>query len=124
MDLDGDLDLASKSGCICRNTTITQCCEEGYSSSLSDLNLGISPNPFSSFVSIQVSGYTDGSENLQIFDLSGRLVAELKAFYSEGTDVYHWNGESSSGVELPSGIYTARLCLGDTITTATMLKLE
>ncbi|NOQ23626.1 MAG: T9SS type A sorting domain-containing protein [Candidatus Aegiribacteria sp.] len=124
MDLDGDLDLADKWGCVYRNTTIIQGCEEESAGSMMELILDVSPNPFSASVSIEVSGYFDGSGNLQIFDLSGRLVDELEPASSGGEAVFHWNGVSSSGAELSSGIYTARLSAGNTVTTAALLKLE
>jgi len=126
MDLDGDLDCAKAGNkvAICRNTTITQGCEEGSEGSFMNLVLDVSPNPFSSFVSIEVSGNSDGSGNLEIFDLSGRKVAELEAVSSDGEVVFHWDGVSSSGVELPSGIYTARLRSGNIVATASLLKLE
>ncbi|NOQ22048.1 MAG: T9SS type A sorting domain-containing protein [Candidatus Aegiribacteria sp.] len=124
MDLDGDLDLADRYGNIFMNTTIIQGCEEESAGSMMELILDVSPNPFSASVSIEVSGYFDGSGNLQIFDGSGRLVAELEVVSSEGKAVFHWNGVSSSGVSLPSGIYTARLNSGNVITAAALLKLE
>ncbi len=124
MDLDEDLDLADRGGRVFRNITITQGCEEESSGSMTDLILNVSPNPFSAFVCIEVSGYSDGSENLQIFDLSGRLVAELELVSSGEIPAFHWDGVSSSGAELPSGIYTARLCSGKIITTVAVLKLK
>lgn len=130
-DLDSDLDYAlitymasDNMVVVARNTTITQGCEGETELSLTELILNISPNPFSGLVSIEVSVYSNVSENLQIFDISGRLIAELESVSSEGEAVFHWNGESSSGVELPSGIYTARLSSGNIVATASLLKLE
>ncbi|MCD4776622.1 MAG: T9SS type A sorting domain-containing protein [Candidatus Aegiribacteria sp.] len=130
-DLDSDPDyvlityMASDNmAVVARNTTITQGCEGETAGSIMDLVLDIAPNPFSGLVSIEVSVYSDDSENLQIFDISGRLVAELESVSSEGEAVFHWNGESSSGVELPPGIYTARLSSGNIVATASLLKLE
>lgn len=124
MDLDGDLDLADRIGKIFINTTINLGIEGEQAGSMTNLTLDVSPNPFSSSVSISVSGLLFGLVNLQIYDVSGRLVTELEPVSYEGGAVFHWNGVASSGAELPSGIYTARLCSGNTITTATVLKLE
>ena len=124
MDLDGDLDLADRGARIFRNTTINLGIEGESEGFVTDFILDVTPNPFSSSISIEVSGFSDGSENLQIFDLSGRLICKLESVYSEGQTVFHWNGESSSGVEVSTGIYTARLCSGNAIITATLLKLK
>jgi len=124
IDLDGDLDLADRGGRIYRNTTINLGIEGSESGPVFDHILEVSPNPFSSSVTISASGLLNNPSNLQIFNLSGRLVAELKPVSGEGQDVYHWNGVSSSGTELPSGIYTVRLSGGDVVATATPLKLE
>jgi|GEM_PF-2578451 len=124
MDQDGDLDLADRLGNIFMNTTINLGIEGESEGFITNIVLNVSPNPFSGFVNVEVSGYPDGSGNLQIFDLSGRLIAELEAVSTEGEAVFHWNGVSSAGVELPSGIYTARLCSGNTIANTVLLKLE
>ncbi len=124
MDSDGDLDLADRLGNIYMNTTINLGIEGESEGFITNIVLNVSPNPFSGFVNVEVSGYPDGSGNLQIFDLSGRLISELEAISTERKTVFHWNGVSSSGDELPSGIYTARLYSGLTVITATLLKLE
>ena len=131
-DLDGDFDLifcedayGQHESIRCyRNTTITQGFEEESAGLLSDLNIEISPNPFSSSVSIEVSGYSNGSGNLQIFDLSGRLIIEFESVPGGEVTAYYWSGVSSSGVEVPAGIYTARLCAENQISNAMLLKLE
>ncbi len=79
-DLDGDFDLI-----ICEhsysqpdyircygNTTINLGVEEHESGSISDLLLEVSPNPFSSSVTVSASGFFSNPSDLQIFDLSGR----------------------------------------------------
>ncbi len=124
MDIDGDLDLVMKWGGIYRNTTINLGIEGESEGFITNIVLNVSPNPFSASVTISSSGILNNPSNLQIFDLSGRLIAELEAVSTEGEAVFHWNGVSSSGVELPSGIYTARFCSGNTIANAVLLKLE
>ncbi len=124
MDIDGDLDLVMKWGGIYRNTTINLGIEGHESGSVFDLNLQASPNPFSNSVTITASDIPGHPVDIQIFDLSGRMLAELEAVSTEGEAVFNWNGESSSGLEVSTGIYTARLCSGNTIITATLLKLE
>lgn len=47
---------------------------------------------------------------LRIVDVSGRLVARLSARREEGTSiVYLWDGRSSSGGEVPPGVFFAML---------------
>ncbi len=124
MDLDGDLDLADWRGQIFTNTTITQGCEEGTSGPFTGLHLSAAPNPFLTCVSIEVAGYQGSDCNLQIFDLSGRLIRELKPVTGDGEAVFMWDGISSGGSDLPSGIYTARLNSGINTTSVTLLKLS
>ncbi len=124
MDLDGDLDLANWWGQIFTNTTITQGCEEGTSGPFTGLRLFAAPNPFLTDVSIEVAGYQGSDCILQIFDLSGRLVRKLDPVTGDGEAVFMWDGISSGGSDLPSGIYTARLNSGINTTSVTLLKLS
>ncbi|MCK4504228.1 MAG: T9SS type A sorting domain-containing protein [Candidatus Aegiribacteria sp.] len=124
MDLDGDLDLANCWGKVLMNTTTTQGCEEGASDPFTGLYLSAAPNPFSSLVNIEVSGYPNFAGSLQIFDLSGRLVRELEPVTGDGEAVFMWDGISSGGSDIPSGIYTARLNSGTNTTSVTLLKLN
>ena len=132
-DLDGDFDLiisehvhslpADYIRCY-RNTTINLGVEEHESGSISDLILEVSPNPFTSAVTVSVSGFSSNPSDLQIFDLSGRLVSEIEPVFNGSEAVYHWNGRSASGTELPDGIYSARLSSCDISVGVTLLKLE
>jgi len=96
---------------------------EESSGSVSDLIPRVSPNPFSTSVKISVPSLIINSSNLRIFDLSGRLIIELEPFFNNGEVVYSWNGRSDSGVELPDGIYTAKLSSGDISSGVRLLKL-
>ncbi len=131
-DLDGDYDLI-----ICeqfhslpdyircyRNTTISLGVEEESSCSISDLILEVSPNPFSSSVTVSASGFSSNPSDLQIFDLSGRLVTVIPPAFNRIEAVYQWNGRSETGAELPDGIYSARLSSHDSSAGITLLKLE
>ena len=123
MDNDGDLDLADCWGRIYKNTTINTSIEES-SESLSEINLQASPNPFSSIVNFSVQDPAQDIGTLQIFDLSGRMIQEITPNLTEGSAVCIWNGTSSSGHVLPSGIYTARLASGEITSGVMLLKLE
>lgn len=97
---------------------------EESSGSFSDLRLEISPNPFSNSVTVSVPGLIDTSSDLQIFDLSGRLVILIEPVYDDGEAVYQWNGRSEAGSELPDGIYSAKLFSGNSSAGIMLLKLE
>ncbi len=56
-------------------------------------------NPFSSSVSIQLTGFS-GPVSIMVLDISGRIVAELTA-----EDLFVWDGTDQSGTQVPSGTY-------------------
>lgn len=129
MDLDGDQDLVifglEAADCVVyRNTTITLGVEGESSSALSPSSMDVFPNPFSSSVTVSVSGADIDFGCLQVFDLSGRMVSELEPVSEESGSVYSWNGRSSSGRKLPPGVYTVRLSWGSEFACETLLKLE
>ncbi len=125
-DLDGDQDLVffGDTSVKCyRNTTIANgCAEESGNSISSELRVRVSPNPFSSSVAIEVSGNSGIDVSIQIFDVSGRLVTELDPV--SGGCSFLWDGKSSSGIEVPSGIYAVRYSMGNTMSSEVVLKLE
>jgi len=51
-------------------------------------------------------------------------VAELEPVVGDEEAVFMWDGISSGGSNLPSGIYTARLNSGIYTTSVTLLKLK
>ncbi len=129
-DLDGDQDLIFIEDqsphyyvrCY-RNTTLTQgCAEEAENAVSSDLTFSVSPNPFSSSAVIEVSGSHSVNTSIQIFDVSGRLITELEPVTDQGD--FLWDGKSSSGIEMPSGIYAVKCCSGNAVSSSMVLKLE
>ncbi|MCK4577265.1 MAG: DUF1565 domain-containing protein [Candidatus Marinimicrobia bacterium] len=68
------------------------------------------PNPFNPVSTIQYDLPQASNVSLIVYDLLGREVARLVDGYMEpGNHQVQWNGKNSSGRELPSGIYIARL---------------
>ncbi len=61
-----------------RNTTVNLGVEESESALISNLSLEVFPNPFSTEVTVSTSVLT--TCNLQVFDLSGRLIVEMNLF--------------------------------------------
>ncbi|UCC78865.1 MAG: T9SS type A sorting domain-containing protein [Candidatus Zixiibacteriota bacterium] len=77
------------------------------------------PNPFNNKTMISFDLSSSGDLELAVYDLLGREVAVLYAGRAEaGRTVVVWDGRSSSGDDLPSGIYFYRLMIsgGETIT--------
>ncbi|RKZ08596.1 hypothetical protein DRQ25_08675 [Candidatus Fermentibacteria bacterium] len=88
-----------------------------------DLTLEVFPNPFTNAVTVFVSTLDEAPGDLQIFDLSGRMVMNISPDYSGSGAFYSWDGESASGTQLPDGIYSARLFSGNVSAGAMLLKL-
>ncbi|MCD4706278.1 MAG: T9SS type A sorting domain-containing protein, partial [Candidatus Sabulitectum sp.] len=70
------------------------------------ITLGVSPNPFSSSLSISFDIPEPTLVELSIYDLSGRVIEELiNGSVSSGEHTSVWN----PGVSVPAGCYMARL---------------
>ncbi|MFA7564220.1 MAG: T9SS type A sorting domain-containing protein, partial [Candidatus Neomarinimicrobiota bacterium] len=73
-----------------------------------NLSLTNYPNPFNSSTTIKYHLAETGDVRLSVFDLSGRLVAELfKGRQPAGDYHYLWSGDN-----LPSGVYLLSLQAG------------
>ncbi|MCK5785183.1 MAG: T9SS type A sorting domain-containing protein [Candidatus Sabulitectum sp.] len=71
---------------------------------------GSSPNPFNSLVSFRFSIPQSGNVSLVVYDLSGRLVNTLASEQMlPGQHTVFWSGTNDSGIQIPSGVYFARL---------------
>lgn len=83
------------------------------------------PNPFQRQTIIRFGVAARGRVSLQVFDVSGRLVATLVGGdMREGHYEIEWNGRSAQGAALESGVYLYRLeANGERITrTMTLLR--
>ena len=106
-DCDGDPDMvcviSSNDECYLRtywNNTNTQGCE-GESLPPVGFNLRASSNPFSSTVEITASQCSCPAQ-LTIHDVFGRIITEI---LPESEGLYHWDGNTLSGEQAPSGVY-------------------
>jgi hypothetical protein len=68
------------------------------------------PNPFNPSTTLTFDVAQAGNVTIQIYDVSGRLVATLLNSYKEiGRHRVEWNGKNVSGSLVPSGIYFYRM---------------
>jgi hypothetical protein len=82
--------------------------EEGGSGQLTAVSLSCSPNPSLGSVTLRVSGpMTEGT--VEIYDLSGRIVAVLPFQTSAGQASILWGWSGGNGENLTAGVYFARI---------------
>lgn len=68
------------------------------------------PNPFIDETTIEYSIVEEGDVSLDVFDALGQLVVTLAVGNREpATYTVVWNGRSSNGRDVPSGVYVIRL---------------
>jgi agmatine/peptidylarginine deiminase len=68
------------------------------------------PDPFRRLTSIRYVLPAGGRVRLDVFDVSGRHVAELvDEHQTPGERVVYWDGRAASGKHLPGGVYYCRL---------------
>ncbi|MCC7141546.1 MAG: choice-of-anchor D domain-containing protein [Candidatus Eisenbacteria bacterium] len=73
-----------------------------------------SPNPFREICSLRFDLPTRAWVQLQIFDVTGRTVRRLVAGEMDsGRRAVTWNGRDDAGRSLPTGVYLARLSVGE-----------
>lgn len=75
-----------------------------------EMDLSVAPNPFSIQTQIEFTLPTVSDVTLEIYNLHGQRVHSLEnARLDAGTHRYQWEGQSSEGKYLPTGIYMLRL---------------
>lgn len=68
------------------------------------------PNPFNPTTELRFELAQGGPVQLEIYDLGGRMVNSLlQGLLPAGTHAVAWDGRSSAGNAVPSGVYLARL---------------
>lgn len=83
------------------------------------------PNPFNPTTDIRYSLATDAQVNLVIYNILGQKVRELvNAQQPAGWYTAHWDGKDELGRPTASGIYFARLVVGDFVDTKRMLLVK
>jgi hypothetical protein len=84
------------------------------------------PNPFNPATIIEYYLHESAPVTLEIYDVSGRLVARLLdgVMQEHGPHSEIWDGRDSSGREMASGVYLYRLESGKTMLSRKMLLLR
>ncbi len=75
--------------------------------------IGAVPNPFNSAMDFVVALPEAGRIELEIFDISGRLVKNIDGEFSAGIVRIRWMGMDDNGQEMPSGLYFGRIDYGE-----------
>jgi len=87
--------------------------------------LSAMPNPFNSVVAISVETQKFASLQLDIFDFSGRRVVNLADDeFGSGLHRFIWDGRDDTNRELSSGVYLARLRVGEKVVTKKLLLVK
>jgi hypothetical protein len=89
-------------------------------------SLSVGPNPFRDGVVFSLDVLNAPSPiGIAIYDVAGRLVRALR-FEHGGTGPagFHWDGRSSSGERVASGVYLCRVSAGDADARTTLVALR
>ena len=83
------------------------------------------PNPFNPSTTIAFDLPQRSHVTIEVFNLLGQKVANLvDGVYPAGSYEVTWNGESSSGESVSTGVYLYRLMAGNFVQTKKMLLLK
>jgi len=83
------------------------------------------PNPFNPTTTITFLLPEPTAANLSVYNIEGKLVAELAdGRLSAGVKSYSWDGRDSGGNSVASGVYFYRLTAGDQMLTRKMVLLK
>ena len=79
--------------------------------------ISLFPNPFESLIVIRCVVEGCYCPDLEIFDITGRIVAVITpAMSGEGVFTAYWDGRGSSGMMLPGGVYIVSMKGTESIT--------
>ena len=86
--------------------------------------LGCVPNPFNAQTDILVALPNMEVLNVEIYDISGRNVRRIEGKYAAGIARISWDGRSSEGSKLPSGLYLVRVAAESWSATARAILIK
>ena len=83
------------------------------------------PNPFNGQINIIFSSNSPNSGKINIYDVSGKLVFNLKQIkLSQGDNLFKWDAKSNNGSALPTGLYIISIDTGTKIKNHKILYLK
>lgn len=87
--------------------------------------MNVYPNPFEETARFEVKLTNDSDVNIEIMDVTGKKIAELyHSALTAGTHTFEWNGKSTSGAKVMSGLYFCRITSGDSIQNVKIQKIS
>lgn len=81
------------------------------------------PNPFNPETAIRYTSAKSGRVDVRIFDVAGRLVQTISRNAVQGVNEVRWNGKSSDGRDLASGVYFVKVKYPDGTESLNGLKI-
>jgi len=113
----GESDLELNAGNAMRNLAhvgaspeLAKKASSGFAQLPSRFSLSNYPNPFNPSTTIKFDLPADGYVKLVIYDVTGRVVNELVSRQlNSGIHSVTWDGRNSSGTQVTSGVYFARI---------------
>jgi hypothetical protein len=83
------------------------------------------PNPFNMSTTIRFQINTNQHIKISIFDVNGRIVNTiLNSKVAAGNYKITWNGKNTTGNEMASGIYFARVSVSNYISTLKLVMIK
>ena len=83
------------------------------------------PNPFNPVTVIHYGLPTDGHVTIDVYDISGRLVATLiDGDMGNGSHIVVWDGMDNSGIQVSAGLYIYSLQTADMTMTKKMVFMK
>lgn len=83
------------------------------------------PNPFNPETQISFYVPTPGVVTIQVFDISGQLIKDLHAGWTEaGLHTISWDGRDSRNISVAGGVYIYKLQMNQTMLAKKMIILK
>jgi hypothetical protein len=83
------------------------------------------PNPFNPSTTISFGVPSPSHVELNIYDAAGRHISKMVSGRREaGVHTITWDGTNSEGAKVTSGVYFARLIVGETVLTSKLVLLK
>jgi hypothetical protein len=82
------------------------------------------PNPFNPSTNLVFDLPVSGKVKIGIYDALGNRVFEQEEIFQAGKNEFHWSGTTTSGKQIPSGVYVYRINSGEKVLSGKMVLLK